>query len=413
VHSNSPAVAATAIAQASRSGINFFALDYWPSRPAQNKNIDAFLRAKDIGDIKFCLLYETWDLGFDAAHESTPVTPAMEATFDANLVQFARTYFTNPRYLRIKGRPVLVLYLSRTLTGDVRGLLQRARALLQRHGFNPYLIGDEVFWRTTAMTPPPNGSWLTHTVQTARLTLFDAVTAYELYVGDVGDPMAPWQDFVGYPGTTAMVRDEVRLYKRYAAASAGAVPVIADVMPGANDRGVRLQSNHSAEPRQWLAGESPGSTLAHSLDQIARPTLSARLPIVFVTSWNEWNEDTAIEPVGGTPTAVDNSPTGSAYTQGYTYGGEGDADLTAIRNFVAVAWGRVVNAAGAGRRGVEVVARRGGRVVSRARTDAGGWFVLPRTAAATGALDVTSGGGAGTRTVRVSTGVARRVRDFG
>jgi glycoprotein endo-alpha-1,2-mannosidase len=418
VHSDSPAVAATAIAQASRSGINFFAMDYWPSRPAQNENIDAFLRAKNVGDIKFCLLYETWDLGFDAAHEATSVTPTLEAKFDADLVQFARTYFTNPRYLRIDGRPVLVLYLSRTLTGDVAGMLQQARALLQRHGFNPYLIGDEVFWRTTAIAPPPAGSWLTGTPQTARIDLFDAITAYELYVGDVGDPMAPWQDFVGYPGTTGVVGDELRLYRWYAAASGGTVPVIPDVMPGTNDRGVRLQENHSAEPRQWLAGQSPGSTLSHFLDQVARPTLNARLPVVFVTSWNEWNEDTAVEPVGGTPTAHDDSLSGTAYTQGYTYGGEGGADLTAIRNFVAVAWGRVVTAAGVGRRGVMVVARRHGQVVSRARTDSGGWYVLPRTAGTgagtgTGTLDVSLASGSGTRTVRVSTSTARWVKVFG
>jgi len=34
--------------------------------------------------------------------------------------------------------------------------------------------------------------------------------------------------------------------------------------------------------------------------KVARPTLDPRFPLVFVTSWNEWNEDTAIQPVGGT-----------------------------------------------------------------------------------------------------------------
>ena len=71
VDSTAPSVAYRAIAQASKAGISFFALDYWPSRPAQNKNIQAFVRAKNLGDIRFCLLYETWDLGFDAAHEAT------------------------------------------------------------------------------------------------------------------------------------------------------------------------------------------------------------------------------------------------------------------------------------------------------------------------------------------------------
>jgi hypothetical protein len=48
VSSASPKVAEEAIHQASKSGISFFAMDYWPDRPARNKNIDAFLRAKNL-----------------------------------------------------------------------------------------------------------------------------------------------------------------------------------------------------------------------------------------------------------------------------------------------------------------------------------------------------------------------------
>ena len=34
----------------------------------------------------------------------------------------------------------------------------------------------------------------------------------------------------------------------------------------------------------------------------------------MVTSWNDWNEDTGIEPIGGTPTDADNSPSAGVYT---------------------------------------------------------------------------------------------------
>ena len=237
VNSAEPAVAEQAIAQATRSGINFFALDYWPTRPAQNKNLNAFLRADNLHDIKFCLLYETWDLGFDAAHESTPVDPRMEFYFDLSLLSFARTYFPNPSYLRIHGRPVLVLYLTRTLTGDVAGMIDGARRLLQAHGYDPFLIGDEIYWRVTSTDPPATGSWFTSTPQTSRLHLFDALTAYSLYIGDPNEPFSPWQDFVGYPGDTHIVADERHLYGEYARASGGRVPVIPDVQPGVNTRG--------------------------------------------------------------------------------------------------------------------------------------------------------------------------------
>jgi glycoprotein endo-alpha-1,2-mannosidase len=393
VNSADPAVAEQAIAQATRSGIDFFALDYWPYRPAQNRNIDAFLRADNLRDMKFCLLYETQDLSFDAAHEATPVDPRMEFFFDLNLLSFARTYFPNPSYLRIRGRPVLVLYLTHTLTGDVAGMIDGARHLLEAHGYDPFLIGDEIFWRVTSAHPPATGSWFTPTPQTSRLDLFDALTAYSLYIGDPDEPFSPWQDFVGYPGDTHIVADERHIYEVYAMASGGKVPVIPDVQPGVNTRGVRLAVNEPAEPRQWLRGESSGSTIQHFLDQIAVPVVEPRLPMVFVTSWNEWNEDTAVQPVGGTPTSRDDSPTGTEYTQGYTYGGEGDSALVAIRDFVGVAWGEVRSSTGRALAQVEVTAARDGKVVSVAHTNGEGWYVLRRTSGTTGLLTIASSGG--------------------
>ena len=56
--------------------------------------------------------------------------------------------------------------------------------------------------------------------------------------------------------------------------------------------------------------------------------------MVMVTSWDDWNEDTGIEPIGDTPTDLDDSPSGKAYTQGYTYGGEGRKALTVLRTDV-------------------------------------------------------------------------------
>ncbi len=389
VSSASPKVAEQAIAQATRSGISFFAMDYWPGRPAQNKNINAFLRADNISDMKFCLLYETWDLGFDAPHESTPVTTSMETEFDHQLLQFARTYFSNPNYLRFQGRPVLVLYLTRTLTGDVAGLIEHARALLRAHGDDPYIIGDEIYWRVTTPQLSTVGSPFTTTPQATRIHLFNAITSYSLYDGDPTDPLTPGHDFIGYPGNTSIVNDEVALYRRYQQ-GAGGIPIIPDVTPGENTRGVRLSVNEPAEPRQWLPGAPSGSTLAHFLADIAHPVLSPYLPMLFVTSWNEWNEDTAIQPVGGRPTNRDNSHTGTDYTQGYTYGGEGSTDLTVIRNFVAAAWGQV-RVGNHNDRHVLVTAHSHGRVVSQARTDDEGWYVLPNTLGTTGTLTVTVG----------------------
>jgi glycoprotein endo-alpha-1,2-mannosidase len=132
------------------------------------------------------------------------------------------------------------------------------------------------------------------------------------------------------------VADEKGLLAQYRSATNDQVPVIPDISVGFNDRGVRLATNHPAQPRQWLPGEGPASTLDHLFRCVAVPELDPRLPMIMVTSWNEWNEDTGIEPIPGTPTHTDDSPSGSDYTEGYTYGGEGSSAIDTLGRDVAL-----------------------------------------------------------------------------
>jgi glycoprotein endo-alpha-1,2-mannosidase len=345
VNNANPAVAARAITEAKQAGLSFFALDWWPLGPSpvplsvrvkSDDNIGAFLKARNLASFKFCMFYETWNLNFDPVRETTAVTPAVEAHFDADMLLFARKFFANRSYLRIDGRPVVVLYLTRTLTGDVAGMISGARAALERVGYDPFFIGDEMYWRVTQITPPPSGSALTLTPQVARIEDFDAITAYTMYYGPPVPSLGLTQNLTGYPGRTPVVRDEKELIDQYRQATDGRVPVLPDVSPGFNDRGVRLPTNHPAQPRQWLPGEGPSSTLDHLLRDVALPEVDPRLPIVFVTAWDEWNEDTGVAPVPGTATSKDDSPTGKEYTQGYTYGGEGDSALVVLRRDIAL-----------------------------------------------------------------------------
>jgi glycoprotein endo-alpha-1,2-mannosidase len=344
VNSASPQTAARDITNARKAGIDFFAVDWWPYDPGYSgedyQQADSamkdFLAAPNISDIRFAMFYETWNLGFVPGRESTPVTFQMELHFDSDMISFAEHYFHNRSYLRIDGRPVVFLYLTRTLTGDVAGMIQGARTVLRARGFDPFFIGDEVYWRVTPEDPDPAGPLLTTTPQVSRIEQFDAITSYILYYGDPDFLLGPTKDFIGYPGTTDIVADERHLLSEYSAATDGRVPVIPDVSSSFNDRGFRLPTNHPAQPRQWLPGEGPASTLDHLFRCVAIPEVDPTLPMVMVTSWNDWNEDTGIEPIGGTPTRVDDSPSGDAYTQGYQYGGEGRSAIRVLRADVAL-----------------------------------------------------------------------------
>jgi hypothetical protein len=60
--------------------------------------------------------------------------------------------------------------------------------------------------------------------------------------------------------------------------------------------------------------------------------------MVHITIFNEWREDTQIEPsVVTAPTTTDTSPTRSQYTQGLVYQGYGTTYLDILRNEIALA----------------------------------------------------------------------------
>jgi hypothetical protein len=227
-------------------------------------------------------------------------------------------------------------------------MMSMARDTLHKLGVDPYFIADEVYWRVTPLEPVPRGPVLTTTPQVARIRQFDAVTSYILYYGDSDSALGPAKDSTGFPGLTGIVSDQKALLNEYRSVTGHRVPVIPDVASGFNDRGFRLATNHPAEPRQWTPGAGPASTLDHFFRCVAIPELDPALPMIMVTSWNDWNEDTGIEPVSGTPTRLDDSPSGHAYTQGYQYGGEGSSGTDTLRRDVAL-----VRSKGSGRSPVD------------------------------------------------------------
>jgi hypothetical protein len=85
-------------------------------------------------------------------------------------------------------------------------------------------------------------------------------------------------------------------------------------------------------PREWNRGDGEGSLFAEWLERFTLPLVDPRLPMLLVTSWNEWSEDTAIEPAAEAPvTSADRSSSGVAYTQGYPYEGYGFRYMDILR----------------------------------------------------------------------------------
>jgi hypothetical protein len=369
--SGDTSIAEQHIAWASEHGIDFFTLDWWPVHHQENQAaIARLLEAGNLDDISFAIFYETWDLGFLPVRGYTDLDrPGVRAAFVEDMAQLADQYFQNPSYLRVDGRPVVFLYLTRVLVGDVAGAMAEVREMWRARGYDPFVVADEVFWRVTVDGRP---AAFTTRPQATRIRAFDAITAYNPYESEQ-------RSHAGYGAGSRLLPDLQGLYERYRDATGNEVPIVPDVLPGYNDRAVRPTLDHYTIPREWSPGAGEGTFLAEMLRRVADPWLDPRAPMVLVTSWNEWNEDTGIEPLApGPATAADTAADGISRTGGVAYEGFGLRYLEVLRDhFVAVA-GQVTDAGGRPLGDILVTAWRDGAVVAQDTTDHQGRYTLPR-----------------------------------
>ncbi|MDP8213959.1 MAG: glycoside hydrolase family 99-like domain-containing protein [Candidatus Euphemobacter frigidus] len=375
-NSSDPEAAERHIAWCSRYGIDFLAIDWWPNFPQRNKSLDdGFLQAPNIQDIKWCIFYETQSLGVNRAGGTINWNEKKTARLVADLLKFAATYFNHPSYLKIDGRPVIFLYVTRTFRGDTAAVLKKVRVELGKQGIDPFIIGDEVFWEVTVDGGGEDSfvEW-TDTPQRSRIKLFDAVTPYNMYE-------TRKRGHAGYGAESRYLSEVDEKFAEYREACGDDVVFIPNVIPGYNDRPLRLRRDHYVIPRLWKKDGAPGSLFSVLFDRLGLKYADPDLPIIMITSWNEWNEDTAIEPLTpAPPTTRDISKSGTRFTEGYPYSGFGETYLRIIRDKVVAVSGRVMDEKGNPVPGVAVEGRSEGRVVASDRTDAVGYYRLPRMA---------------------------------
>jgi glycoprotein endo-alpha-1,2-mannosidase len=320
------------IAWSSQYGIDFWAVSWWPDHPELDKIIrENILKAKNINDIKFCIFYETSGLGLK--DDQIDFTPDKGEKLLSDFKLLAQNYFSHPSYLKINGRPVAIIYLTRTFIGEYSEAIGRLRKGLQKMGFNPFLIGDEIFWYVMRAKPLPPS---THP-EMNRIQLFDGITAYNMY---------DWAKIkqMGYGRQSTFLPEVQGLFREYQTVLGNKIKLIPSIIPGYNDRGVRLSENHAVIPRQFQADGEEGSFFSQALKQTVLPFMNPEIPMALITSFNEWNEGTQIEPTQGTGvTHRDYSPTQTDYTQGYAYQGYGSRYLSILQDIFMAVSGQVMD----------------------------------------------------------------------
>ena len=263
--SREQAVISQHIEWASEYGIDFFVMSWWSPNGWEDVTIkDHFLKSEDIRDIKFSILYESLGRLGGGNIEINFEDPNTTLQLIEDFKYLSKTYFDHRQYLKIDNKPAVFIYLTRIFKGDYESAMTEFRTEIRKAGYELYLIGDQVYWHS-----PHEES------EKEMMSLFEAVSPYNMhtsipdidinFVEKVSDKYQQWFEVANDLG----------------------VDFIPHVMPGFDDTAVRPEANHPVIPRDI-------SRFRYFCEE-ARKYLSDK-NMILITSWNEWHEDTQIEP---------------------------------------------------------------------------------------------------------------------
>lgn len=240
-------------------GVNWLSTSWWgPDSGSDRALRGTVLEAERFADVQFSILYET--VGRLEAYDYDLDREAARERLRSDFAYLAETYFDRENYLRFDGRPVVYFYVSNTLSGDVAGAFEAATEPLAD---DPYVLAGVPFGTAPGTYPIAE--------------VADGITSYNPYSAreDIEDV---FHDRYGEGNKTMHLGAE--------AADADFLPV---VIPGFNDTGL---PSHIREDNPVLPATP--ERYERVCEQVA-PHL-AEAPAVLVTSFNEWYENTQIEP---------------------------------------------------------------------------------------------------------------------
>ena len=288
-----------------QANIDLWVASWWGPDSGTDITIrDYILKNRNLKDMKFCLFYETMGRIDTDTLDTSKV-------YD-DITYAALTYFGHPNYHEIDGRPVVFVYLTRVLErlDLLREVISLIRTAAFQKGHFVYIVGDHSYGS------PPEG-------HLDALDWLDAVTNYDIF-GGMGRPNGH--------ATMAAVKEysAEQAQWRIAAAQQGCA-YIPGATPGYNDKAVR-QGEYNAMSRKIDKGQPDGSLFRALLTEGKKLVDKSTGNLLIVNSFNEWHEDTQIEPA---------ARGGMTYkpwylTRGYVYQGYGEKFLNILAQETAM-----------------------------------------------------------------------------
>ncbi len=277
------------------AGIDFFVCSYWGINRTTDRVIRNYMFDNpDRGDIKLCVFMEP---------PLTTANGASVAKMTAEMNHLCDNYFDRPGYFHIDGKPVIFIYVTRAMDNTEFDLcINTFRDVASIKGYDLYIVGDEVWKEANTSIDGP------------RMDLLDGVSNYDVYGNNRSTP---------YVTDTVLDTWQTRNAGWRSLAEDRGVEFIPAISPGYNDEAVR--PNLACSRKLNNASNEFGTLFSGMIDR-----LDPDIGMVMVNSWNEWHEDTQIEPTTvSAPSTADDA--GGYYTEGLEYEGYGMRYLNLLR----------------------------------------------------------------------------------
>ena len=249
---------------------------YWfAGRRLLEAPLDGFAGDDDI-DFPFCICWanENWTRAWNGLDQDVLIAQAHSPEDDLRCIEDAGRYLRHPRYVRIDGRPLVIVYRP-SLLPDAAGTAARWRDWCRNHG-----IGEIHLAYTQSFD----------VVDPGRIG-FDSAIEFPPNLTDTPDAAA------GVPGLDPDFRGSIYDWSVFPARSeryaAPPYPLFRTVNSGWDNTARR-----GAAATVWVNSTPAGYRrwLENAIADTQRRITDSDRRLVFVNAWNEWAEGAHLEP---------------------------------------------------------------------------------------------------------------------
>lgn len=232
-------------------------------------------------DFPFCLCWanENWTRRWDGHDQEVLMKQEYSDADDRAHIEFLARFFRDPRYIRVQGKPVFIVYRP-ALLPDIRTTLDTWREVCQKNGVGEvYLMYMESFGEQR--TPADMG--------------FDAALEFQPDFWRLGEEITPPSDHIFRKAESVEKKDQVFLYEQVVktmlqkpAVNYKRYPAVFPMWDNSARRKAEAGIVHQSTPELY------GRWLKHVVEKFT--PYGEDENFIFINAWNEWAEGNHIEP---------------------------------------------------------------------------------------------------------------------